>query len=245
MEIRGFIENSLLEWEGRIASVLFLPGCNLRCHYCHASHLVLHPERLESLDRNRVLGYMLRQRNWLDGVVITGGEPTLHGEALIDLISDIRAVPLDVMIETNGTRPAWVARLIEDGHVQAMAMDLKAPLTAEDYERVAAVPVNVDDVRQSLETIKQSGLPHEIRITVVPGLVDLGELKRMAPDLEGADRVAIQNFKPDFCMDPEFREIMPYTPPQLDELVAAVEPVCRRVVLRGRDHAAAVRSRPQ
>ncbi|KPK65446.1 MAG: hypothetical protein AMK73_03010 [Planctomycetes bacterium SM23_32] len=245
MEIKGFIESSLLEWEGRIASVIFLPGCNLRCHYCHAAHLILHPERLESLNRDRLLGYMLRQRGWLDGIVITGGEPTLYGEELLELTDDIHAIPLDVMVETNGTRPEWVGRLIAEGHVEALAMDLKAPLTRPDYERVAGVATDVDDVRHSLRLIKESGLPHEIRVTVVPGLVGRDELERMAPDLKGADQVAIQNFQPDHCLSEELRSVVPYAPEELDELVALVEPVCRRVVVRGRDHAAAVRSRPQ
>jgi pyruvate formate lyase activating enzyme len=243
MDIKGFIESSLLEWEGKIASVVFLPNCNLRCSYCHAAHLILHPERLESLDCARILDYMRRQGDWLDGVVITGGEPTLHGEELLDLIREFRAVPLKVMIETNGTRPEWTERLIKERFLDAVAMDFKAPLTPDDYARVAGVEVNVGDIRRSIELIKQSGLPHEFRITLVPGLIGRDELERMVPDLADAQQVALQNFKPDFCLSESLRHVTPYTREELEALVRIVAPVVGRVVLRGRDHAVLAASR--
>ena len=105
MDIKGFIETSLIEWEGKIASVVFLPFCNMRCRYCHAAHLVNHSSHMESIPRIAVLAYLWRQTGWIDGVVITGGEPTLHGEELIALIRQVREIPLQVMIETNGTQP--------------------------------------------------------------------------------------------------------------------------------------------
>ncbi len=242
MDIKGFIESSLIEWEGKIASVIFLPGCNLRCHYCHAAHLVLHPERLESLSRPRILDYMRRQRDWLDGAVITGGEPTLHGDELVALIGEIRAIPLSVMIETNGTRPEWVGRLIRDGLVEAVAMDVKAPLTPEDYERVAGAEVSVEDIRASIRIIKESGLPHEFRITLVPGLVGRAELEAILPDLEGARQIALQNFKPDLCLSEPLRHVTPFTPDELKGMVVLAAADGARVVLRGRDHAASAAS---
>ncbi len=243
MEIKGFIENSLLEWEGKIASVVFLPRCNLRCRYCHAGHLIIRPERRESIPREQVLGYMQRQSAWLDGAVITGGEPTLHGEELLDLIRDIRRMQLQVMVETNGTRPEWVGRLIDGGFVDALAMDVKAPLTAEDYRRVCGVDVEVADVRRSIGLIKDSGLPHEFRITLVPGLVGEDELQRMAPDLEGAGQIALQNFNPEHCLSRELRGVIPYEPEQLTSFERIMASAAERCLVRGREHAALARSR--
>ncbi|MHC5033517.1 MAG: anaerobic ribonucleoside-triphosphate reductase activating protein [Planctomycetota bacterium] len=244
MEIKGFIRSSLLEWEGKIASVLFVPGCNLRCRYCHAGHLIHHPERLESLSREQVLDYMRAQGEWLDGAVITGGEPTLHGEELLELIDEIRAVPLDVMVETNGTRPEWVGRLVTGGYVQAMSMDVKAPLTREDYERVAGVEVDVKDIAHSLQIIRQSGLPYELRITLVPGLVGRDELERMVGDLRGAKQVALQNFKPDLCIHEPLRQVTPYSVEELETFRQILAPAVERVVVRGQDHAAIAASKP-
>ncbi|MHC4789699.1 MAG: anaerobic ribonucleoside-triphosphate reductase activating protein [Planctomycetota bacterium] len=238
MQIKGFIPSSLIEWEGKIASVLFLPGCNLRCPYCHAGHLILQPERLESLSREQLFAYMRDHADWLDGVVVTGGEPTLHGEELLDLLKEVRAIPLQVMLETNGTRPEPLARLIEDGLLDAIAMDVKAPLTPEDYRRVAGAPVDVEAVRRSIALIKQSGLDYEFRVTLVPGLVGREELSRMAGDLEGARRVALQNFRPDHCLSAALRSVRPYAPAALDALERIVAPVAERLVVRGRDRAA-------
>ena len=244
MDIKGFLPTSLIEWEGKLVSVLFLPGCNLRCHYCHAGQLICNPERLETVPREQIFDHFRRQRGWLDGAVITGGEPTLHGEELRELIGEIRTVPLDVIIETNGTRPEVVGRLIAEGALAAVAMDLKAPLTAVDYSRVAGVDVDVNDVRHSLRLIKESGLPHEFRITLVPELTGRDEIERMAPDLDGADTVALQNFKPALCLDPALREMSPYSPEELDALADILKPHARRVVVRGRDAAALAASRP-
>jgi len=244
MDIKGFIPTSLIEWEGKIASVLFLPNCNLRCRYCHAGQLVCHPDQVHTIPREEVFDYLRGQRDWLDGVVITGGEPTLHGEDLRELIGQVRAVPLDVMIETNGTRPEWVGRLLTEGALAAVAMDLKAPLTAADYARVTAAEVDVNDVRQSLRLIRDSGLPHEFRITLVPGLVGRDELERMAPELDGADVIALQNFKPELCLDPALHKVTPYPSEELDALAEIVRPHARRVVVRGRDAAALAAARP-
>jgi len=242
MNIKGFIRNSLIEWEGKIVSVVFLPYCNLRCRYCHAGHLIVQPEQLDTIDRREVLDYLTANVGWLDGVAITGGEPTLHAEELIDLIQQFRSCPMQVMVETNGTNPDMVQRLIRDGLVEALSMDLKAPLTPEDYRRVTDADVNVEDVARSVQIIKASGVVHELRVTVVPGLVGRDELERMLPVLEGAQKVALQNFKPDQCLCPQLRSVTPFAAEEMDALQQLVAPIVGRCVVRGRDHAALARS---
>lgn len=241
MEIKGFIENSLLEWEGKLSCIVFLPRCNLRCRYCHAGHL-LEPNHLESISRQQVLDCIRRHAGWLDGAVITGGEPTLHGEELLDLIRDVREAGLEVMVETNGTRPDWVERLISEGWLDAIAMDVKAPLTPEAYRRVAGRDVDVAAVRASIECIMQSGVAHEFRITVVPGLVGPEEVALMAPELKGAQVVAVQNFMPDHCLDPALRDVTPYLPEEMDSFERILSETGARVIIRGRERGVVARS---
>jgi len=240
MDIKGFIENSLLEWEGHIACVLFLPRCNLRCRYCHAGHL-LNPAHLETISRERVLSHMERESGWLDGAVITGGEPTLHGEELLGLIGDIHRAGLKVMVETNGTCAAWVRRLVSQGWVDAIAMDVKAPLTPESYRKVARRDVDIAEVRSSIRTIIASGVPHEFRITVVPRLVGPQEVEGIAPELQGAQAAALQNFQPDHCLDEALRAVPPYLPQEMDAMAALLEGFVGRVIVRGRERGLAAR----
>lgn len=242
MEIKGFIESSLLEWEGKIASVVFLPGCNLRCRYCHAGHLVFHPDRLESIPRHRVMAYLARQSNWVDGLVVSGGEPTLHASGLPELLEEARSHGLQTMIHTNGTQPDVLGRLLERDLLDALSMDVKAPLTPDDYRRVVNAPVDVDAVRRSIELVRDSDTDYEFRVTLVPGLVGAQELRRLAPELKGARRIALQNFQPDHCLDRDLRVVAPFGAEQLDEFERMVEPYAERIVVRGRDHAVRARS---
>jgi len=235
MKIRGFLKNSLNEWEGRISSVVFLPGCNMRCRYCHASELVNRPDELRAFPVEEVTDYLRRQEGWIDAVAVTGGEPTLHEEELRDLLRTLRDCGPETILETNGTRPGELEKLLDEGLVDALSMDLKAPLNHEDYNAVARREVNVDRVRRSIDLIMDRAPEYEFRITVVPGLVGPAELERMAPVLEGARKVALQNFKPHLSMDASLRDVTPFAPEKMDEMQEMVAEFAERCVLRGRE----------
>ncbi|MFW6457273.1 MAG: anaerobic ribonucleoside-triphosphate reductase activating protein [Planctomycetota bacterium] len=241
MEIRGFIENSLLEWQGKLACVVFVPDCNLRCHFCHAAHL-LTSSCLETIAEKQILSYMDRKSDWLDGAVITGGEPTLHEWELMDFIKKVRDINLDVMVETNGTRPKWVERLISRRGVSAISMDVKAPLTPRDYKNVTQREVEIDDIRESIRLIRESDIKHEFRITVVPGLIERNDVRRMVPDLEGAEKVAIQNFQPENCLDESLHDTLPYRPEEIETIASELEDAVGEVEVRGRDRGVIARS---
>ncbi len=244
MEIKGFIESSLIEWEGNLSSVLFLPFCNLRCRYCHASALVLRSDELDTVPLKHVLRHLKGQKGWLDGVVITGGEPTLYEEELLHLIAAIRGVPLKVMVETNGTMPAMIERMISGRHLDAIAMDIKAPLESAAYKDVTGKAIPPDVIRTSIRHVIDSGLPHEFRITVVPGLLEEEGLAKIAPELEGSEAVAIQNFRPDSCLDRRLTELTPCLPEQMERFKDIVSPYTKNCIIRGREYAAHPRAEP-
>jgi len=120
MEIKAFIDLSFVDWDGKISSVFFLPRCNFRCPFCHNSTLVLHPERGETIPFERVEDYLKKQRNWIDGVCITGGEPTLHSD-LPHLCSKLKEIGFLVKVDTNGTNPMMIRELINKGLVDYIA----------------------------------------------------------------------------------------------------------------------------
>ena len=237
MQIKGFIRNSLIEWEGRLAAVLFLPGCNMRCRYCHAGHLILAPDELESISRPHMLASLHEQIGWIDGVAITGGEPTLHGDELVALIDEIRAMGFQIMLETNGTRPEVLGALLRDKKLDAVTMDVKAPLLQGAYEKVTGARVDMEDVRASISIIMQSGVESEFRTTVVPGLVDEDELRLIAPVLDGAPCMALQNFRSELGLDPDLHDVPAFGQEEMDALADIVRPYVGRVVVRGRDNA--------
>ena len=235
MHIRGFLKTSLNEWEGLLTSVVFLPRCNLRCPYCHAGELVETPEDLEPVPLDDVTGYLREQEGWIDAAAVTGGEPTLHGDELRDLLQTLQNCGPDTILETNGTRPEEIGSLLEDGLVNALSMDFKAPLEADAYREVTRREVDVGDVSRSIELIMDRAPEYEFRITVVPGLVGPAELERMAPVLEGARKVALQNFKPHLSMDASLRDVTPFAPEKMDEMQEMVAEFAERCVLRGRE----------
>ncbi len=229
--------SSLLEWEGKLTSVLFLPRCNLRCRYCHAGDLVLAPEKLDTVPLEDAMAHWRARAGWVDGVAITGGEPTLHGEGLVELIRAVKSLPLEVLVETNGTRPDVVEELIQGGQVDAFSMDVKAALEPEAYAAVTRAEVKIEDLRRSIRLIKESDLDYEFRITLVPDLVGREELQRILPELEGSRRIALQNFRPDDCLDPKLSEVRPFAPEEMDFFQTLASEWTERCVVRGREHA--------
>ena len=130
MRIGAFLKQSLIDWEGRVSAVIFTKGCNFRCGYCHNPYLVL-PELLrqtQDIEEHEVLDFLDRRKNWLDGVVISGGEPTLH-EDLIPFIQKIKALGLPVKLDTNGSHPEVLEQLIGGKWIDAVAMDIKSALS--------------------------------------------------------------------------------------------------------------------
>ena len=208
--IKGFIENSLIEWEGKIVSIVFLPTCNLRCHYCHAPHLVQTPNELESIPIDAVVSKIRQNIGWIDGIVVTGGEPTSHKhlDTLLKLLKDLGTL---VRLDTNGTNPNILKDLIGRKLVDCVAMDIKAPLYNDRYEQISGVPCDIENIRNSIRIIMQSGIEYEFRTTVCPTQLDGDDVEDIARTIKGAERYIIQPFRPNHCLDTKMLDIEPYS----------------------------------
>ena len=231
MQIKGFIENTLIDWEGRVAAVLFVPGCNFRCAYCHASHLLNPDASDESIPIEHVLSSLLRNRGWIDGVVISGGEPTLHKglRKLVDLFHDS---DIPVKLDTNGSRPGVLAELLENNLLGYVAMDVKAPLDYR-YGEVASAPVNTEDIRESIEMLIASDIDYEFRTTVCPTQLDAPEIEGIGQAVRGAKAYILQTFRPVNCLDPSLEEVKPYTGDKMRELAKVASKYVQRCMVRG------------
>ncbi len=203
--IKGFLETSFLDWPGRLAAVVFLGGCNFRCPFCHNAELVLEPHRLPSIPLDAVLGRLRALRGWVDGIVVSGGEPTLSPR-LPELLGRIRGQGFDIKLDTNGSCPELLAKLAARRLVQAFDMDLKAPLEPARYAALAGVPVRLELIRASIDLIRNSGLPHRFRTTYVPGLLDPAAIVRLRAAAAGSPHV-LQAFNPKRVLDPALRSV--------------------------------------
>jgi pyruvate formate lyase activating enzyme len=180
MKIAGLQRVTLLDYPERIAASVFLAGCNLDCGFCHNRWMLDEAAVQAALSREELLAWLETRRGKLDGVCVSGGEPTLHAE-LGELLRAIKALGFDVKLDTNGLLPERLAVLLQAGVVDYVAMDVKAPLD-ERYGLVAGRPVDVTRLRKSMAILRASGLAYEFRTTVGPQL-DMAALRAIADEI--------------------------------------------------------------
>jgi pyruvate formate lyase activating enzyme len=230
MQIRGWVKTSLIDYPGKIATVLFTSGCNFRCPYCQNSELVLHPESLPEVDPVEIFQLLKRRRGLIDGMVITGGEPTLQN-GLDDFLRKAKELGLAIKLDTNGYRPQVLRKLLGQGLLDYVAVDIKA--SPAKYPLAAGVPVDVRRIEESVKLILSSGIDHEFRTTVVPGIVAPEDVEEIAKLIAGAGKYILQQFRPQGTLDPRFREIAPYPAQTLLEMAQAAERWIDGVEVRG------------
>ena len=230
--IRGVIENTLIDWEGKIAAIMFLPGCNFRCHYCHASHLLSDRPGQESIPVEAVFQLAQDRKGWIDGVVISGGEPLLQPN-LPNLIEAIKERGARVKLDTNGTSPAELSKLINGGLIDFVAMDVKAPLDWSKYHDVAGTPVDLDAIRDSIDLILEGRVDYEFRTTVCPEYTDQDDVVAIAQAVAGAKRLVLQQFRPQNLLDESLLDVKPYPIETLQEFARAASEHVEECYVRG------------
>jgi len=234
MEIKGFIDASFSDWDGKVSSVIFLPMCSFRCPFCYNKSLVLHPEAMPTIACDRIMKYLEENRKWIDGVVITGGEPT-NSKDLPNLCSDLKTLGFPVKVDTNGTNPAMINKLIKDHLVNYVALDLKAPLTQIEYSKTSGVNAArfVDHIKETVRTLLENNVDHEFRTTLVPTLHRIEDLERMCQTIKDCRKYALQNFKSDVeTIDPEFQNIKPFSTDEMEAFFQAAKRIIPNTILR-------------
>ena len=235
-EIKGFQKHSLVDWDGKVSSVIFLPYCTFRCPWCYARDLVMGADKILTIPFEEVEGYITEYKQFIDGVVITGGEPTMHAD-LPDLCRKLRGLGMLVKLDTNGTNPGTLKGLIDGGLIDYVAMDIKAPLTEKDYNLLNGDCDLLDKVRESIRIIMDSGIDYEFRTTLVPGMHDEKAVESIAKHIKGAKKYAIQTFmvphQEGKLIDPKFEEIRSFTKEEMLKFKEIAEKYVEKVVVRG------------
>jgi pyruvate formate lyase activating enzyme len=217
MEIKGFIETSFVDWPGKICSVVFFPKCNFRCPYCHNPDLVLRPNHLSSIPGDIIIKRLSELKGWVDGVCLSGGEPTIQ-EDLERFIIEIHKMGFLVKLDTNGTNPEVLHNWIREGLLDSVSMDIKAPLEESIYSRLAGIIVDIKTIERSIKILLSSSIEVEFRTTFVPSLLRREDIITIVKTLNGFQRYTLQNFNPKRTIDPRLREYTPLLPSEFKEL---------------------------
>jgi len=214
--ISGWTKTSFIDYPGRPATLLFLPGCNLRCPYCHNPGVVL--DSYPAIPFDTISGHIIKRKDVIiEAAVISGGEPTLH-PGLKDLRDKLKALGLKVKIDTNGLEPDVLTTCRPD----YLAVDIK---TAPEKYRLLNAPYGDSGCRErlskSIGIVKSMGDNAEIRITAVPGIIDCGDIESLLADLRGVSKVFLQRFNPNQPMlDPAYSSVKPYGADELESMLA-------------------------
>jgi pyruvate formate lyase activating enzyme len=220
MLIGGLQKLTLIDYPGKIACTVFTVGCNFRCHFCHNPELI-DPAKFklsEIIEEKTFFDFLGSRSGLLDGVCITGGEPTLYPD-LSEFIKKIKALGFLVKLDTNGTNPEMLKALLAEKLIDYIAMDIKTAPQKDLYEKVTSAAVDFENIKKSIEIIMQSGLEYEFRTTVVPGLHQKEDILKIAGFIKGAKKYYLQQFRAgEKIFNPEFREIKSYPADFLQEL---------------------------
>lgn len=231
MQLAGLQKTSVIDFPDQISAVVFTQGCNFYCPYCHNSQLIPMkiPAEQELMPEGNFFDFLQQRNSLLDGVTITGGEPLLQPD-LKEFIQKIKQnYDLLIKLDTNGSSFAKLKELLTAELIDYLAVDIK--FSWSSYDELAPGRL-LSEIKKSVELIISSDLDHEFRTTVVPGLHDSEEVKKIASQIKGADKYFIQNFRPLNTLDPNLREQRSFAPSELEEFKAAAAKHLKNVQVR-------------
>ena len=190
MKVAGLQKLTLLDYPSKVACIIFTKGCNFKCPYCHNSGLVNHSCD-DLISEEEVFSYLNKRKGVIDGVVISGGEPTIQSD-LAFFIRRVKDMGFLVKLDTNGTNPDVIKRLLDENLLDYIAMDIKN--TFELYKDVTDVKPDVSKIKKSIEVIKNSNVDHEFRTTIIKNIHDLDKIETICKYVDG-DKMFLQNFE--------------------------------------------------
>ncbi|OFX79182.1 MAG: anaerobic ribonucleoside-triphosphate reductase activating protein [Bacteroidetes bacterium GWE2_29_8] len=198
MRIGALLKQSFIDWDGYIVAVIFTKGCNFCCNYCHNPSLVLSQLLNESKDvsEEEVFDYLMKRKSWLDGVVVSGGEPTIHKD-LKNLFIKIKSLGLKTKLDTNGTNPKILQELIQNKLIDFVALDIKTLLNKKDYASVAnTISDNtIKNIKSSLNILSRSEIKYQLRTTLIPSHHNMNIINNLKISFTNEENYIFQNYR--------------------------------------------------
>lgn len=223
MKIGGFVKNSFVDYPGNISCVIFTSGCNMNCWFCHNQSLLSGQDSDAKLEE--IFDFIKGRKGFLDGVVVSGGEPTLQPD-LEDVLKRIKELGLKVKLDSNGTNYEILKHLVNEKLVDFVAMDIKAPF--ENYRKITQKDDNMDSVRNSARFLINGNIDYEFRTTFAPNLT-VEDMENLAKDIQGAKRLVLQKCR----LDEEEVSYMAHKPSVVQKAVELAKKYVTDVSLRG------------
>lgn len=223
MQFGGFEKFTLIDYPTKVACMVYTIGCNFRCPYCHNPELV--DETVSTaIDEKEILDFLKTRTGMLDGIVITGGEPTMHGDDLLSFMRQVKKLGFLVKLDSNGTNPVVLRQAIDEKIVDYIAMDIKSPLSK--YTETVGRPVHVDNIKKSIKILKESGIPYEFRTTIVKSMLTFEDIEEIGKEIKGAKNYYLQKFIPTKTVNPQFLKKVTYS----DEEFASLKNIMEKYV---------------
>lgn len=231
MKIGGLQKLTLIDYPDKVAATVFLIGCDFSCPFCQNPELV-EPEEIKKqsrIEERDFFNFLDRRKEFLEGVCITGGEPTIQSD-LIDFIKKIKQKGFLIKLDTNGSNPEVLSKLVNKHLLDFVAMDIKTSL--DKYEKAIGIEFDLNKINKSIDLIKNSGIDYEFRTTVVPGIIEEKDIEEIGKWLKGVKKIALQQFQNKKVLDKEFKKIQPYSEEILKEFQKILEKYIEKVELR-------------
>jgi pyruvate formate lyase activating enzyme len=242
VKIGGLQKMTMIDYPGTISATVFLIGCNFKCGFCHNPELV-NPELIKNqleISQDDFFKFLDERKELLEGICITGGEPTINS-GLLKFIKKIKAKGFLVKLDTNGSNPEMLEKLINEKLIDFVAMDIKTSIDVKiknqkskikNYDKATGVSVNLKKILRSVELIKNSGIDYEFRTTAVPGIVEKEDIEKIGEWLQGIKKFALQQFQNKKVLDKNFEKLEPYSEEILKEFKEILEKYIEKVELR-------------
>ncbi len=228
---KGIQKTTLIDFPEKVACTLFLPKCNFRCPFCYNKSLVFQEETGVSVPEKEALAFLEERKSFLDGICITGGEPLLH-EGLLEFCKKAKEKGLLVKVDTNGSKPGLLKRLLKERAVDFVAMDIKA--SPKNYAKAAGTKVRLDDIKKSVSLIQSLSPDYEFRMTVVPGIHSREDFEAIGEWLKGSKKFFLQQFNPEAdLVDKKLALKKPFPQKKLEEFAKILGPSINSVEVRG------------
>ncbi len=232
MNIRGIYKTSLIDYPGKICTVFFSGGCNLRCRYCHNSDLACNSSELPQYTDEEALALLVSRKHLIDAVTLSGGEPTLF-DNIEWFAASIRDIGLSVKVDTNGLRPDVISALAGKQLIDYVALDIKT--SPEKYSELAGVDIDFAAISETVTILKSSSIEYEIRTTCVPGYVTNSDLESIGEQIGTVKQYYLQQFRNDAdLIDEALKTLQPYPIFLLDELCKTVLTFSEQCGIRGK-----------